>query len=47
MSGQENIIHASDSTENAAIEIKRFFKPEELFDYTDPLAQYLYSPDGV
>lgn len=47
MSGQENIIHASDSTENAAIEIRRFFKPEELFDYADPLTQFLYSPDGV
>lgn len=47
MSGQENIIHASDSTENAAIEIKRFFKPEELFEYPDPLTQYLYSPDGI
>ena len=34
MSGQENIIHASDSPENAEIEIKRFFKPEEIFDYT-------------
>lgn len=47
MSGQENIVHASDSTENAAIEIKRFFKPEELFEYPDPLTQYLYSPDGI
>lgn len=26
-----NIVHASDSEENAAIEIARFFKPEELF----------------
>lgn len=47
MSGQENIIHASDSLENAAIEIKRFFKEEELFDYPDPLAAFLYSPDGL
>lgn len=28
-----NIVHASDSTENAAIELKRFFAPGELFDY--------------
>jgi nucleoside-diphosphate kinase len=28
-----NIIHASDSTENAEIEIKRFFKPEEICAY--------------
>ncbi|MDR0872510.1 MAG: nucleoside-diphosphate kinase, partial [Prevotellaceae bacterium] len=34
VSGQENIIHASDTTENAQIEIKRFFKPEEIFNYT-------------
>ena len=33
MSGQENIVHASDSPENAAIEVARFFKPEEVFDY--------------
>ncbi len=33
MSGQENIVHASDSPENAVIEIYRFFKPEEIFDY--------------
>ncbi|MDE7119707.1 MAG: nucleoside-diphosphate kinase, partial [Muribaculaceae bacterium] len=37
MSGQENIVHASDSPENGQIEIARFFKPDELFDYT-PLA---------
>jgi nucleoside-diphosphate kinase len=28
-----NIVHASDSNENAAIELKRFFAPGELFDY--------------
>lgn len=28
-----NIVHASDSPENAAIELKRFFKAGELFDY--------------
>lgn len=33
MSGQENIIHASDSPENAAVELSRFFKREEIFDY--------------
>src|SRR3712207_8843655 len=32
MSFQENIVHASDSPETAAIELKRFFKPEELFE---------------
>lgn len=47
MSGQENIVHASDSPENAEIEIKRFFKPEELFEYADPLARFFYSPEGT
>lgn len=28
-----NIVHASDSPENAAIELKRFFREGELFDY--------------
>ena len=28
-----NIVHASDSPENAEIELKRFFQPGELFDY--------------
>lgn len=43
MSGQENIIHASDSPENAAIEIDRFFRPEEVFEYQLPMLQYLYA----
>lgn len=29
---QENVLHASDSIENAEIELKRFFKAEELFE---------------
>jgi len=28
-----NIVHASDSPENAEIELKRFFQPDELFTY--------------
>lgn len=28
-----NIAHASDSAENAEIELRRFFEPGELFDY--------------
>ena len=28
-----NIMHASDSVENANEELARFFKPEEIFDY--------------
>ncbi|MCK5021697.1 MAG: nucleoside-diphosphate kinase [Candidatus Pacebacteria bacterium] len=33
MSGQSNLVHASDSIETAEAEIKRFFKEDELFDY--------------
>lgn len=45
MSGQENIVHASDSPENAVIEINRFFKPEEIFDYKMPTLDCIYAPD--
>lgn len=47
MSGQENIIHASDSPENAVIEINRFFKPEEIFDYTLLTQAAIYAPDEL
>lgn len=33
MSTQSNIVHASDSIENAKDEIARFFKDEEIFSY--------------
>ncbi len=46
MSGQENIIHASDSVETAEIEMRRFFAEGEIFDYADPLHNWLYAPDG-
>lgn len=45
MSGQENIVHASDSPENGEIEIKRFFKPEEVFNYQPITFSCIYSPD--
>ncbi len=45
MSGQANIVHASDSVENARIEIARFFKPEEVFDYTPANINFLYGED--
>ena len=45
MSGQENIVHASDSPENAKIEIARFFKPEEIFSYELPTVASIYAPD--
>lgn len=43
MSVQANLVHASDSPETASVEIERFFKPEELFDYEDVLNPFVYS----
>ncbi len=45
VSFQENIIHTSDSVENAAVELKRFFKPEEIFEYNQATFQYIYAND--
>lgn len=45
MSSQENIVHTSDSVENAKAELERFFSPEDYCDYPSPLHQYLYAPD--
>lgn len=47
MSGQENIVHASDSIESAKIELDRFFKPEEIFDYTPATMDWLYASDEL
>ena len=47
MSNQANIVHASDSVENAKIEIARFFKPEEICDYTPSKLSYLYADDEL
>jgi nucleoside-diphosphate kinase len=43
MSVQANLIHCSDSLETAQVEVKRFFKSEELFSYNDILEGYIYS----
>jgi nucleoside-diphosphate kinase len=43
MSIQANLVHASDSLETAEVEIKRFFRPEELFTYKDALNPFIYS----
>lgn len=47
MSGQENIVHASDSPENAIIEINRFFRPEEIFDYKPITFTSICAPDDL
>lgn len=45
MSFQENIVHTSDSLESAEIEIKRFFKPEDMFEYKQSSFDFLYASD--
>ncbi|MEM9950043.1 MAG: nucleoside-diphosphate kinase [Chloroflexota bacterium] len=37
MSIQANLVHASDSVENAEIEVARFFEQAQLFSYDDAL----------
>ena len=45
MSFQENIVHASDSPETAEVELKRFFKPDEIFEYKQAVFGSLYAND--
>lgn len=45
VSFQENIVHASDSAETAAVELARFFKPEELFKWKQCYFDFLYAND--
>ena len=40
---QENIIHTSDSVENAEVEIARFFKPNEIYEFKKSSASILYA----
>ncbi len=47
MSHQENIVHASDSKENAEIELNRFFKESDYFEYTQALFPFLYAEDEI
>lgn len=47
MSVQENIVHASDSPENAEIELKRFFKDSEIYDYKLNNLMAIYADDEI
>jgi nucleoside-diphosphate kinase len=38
---EHNLIHGSDSPENAATEISTFFKPEEILSYTRDIDRWL------
>jgi nucleoside-diphosphate kinase len=43
----ENIVHASDSLETAAVEVKRFFKPEEIFEYSPVAINFTFGPEEL
>jgi len=45
MSVQCNVVHASDSKENAQKEIKRFFNENEIFKYSKSEYLHVYSED--
>lgn len=47
MSGQQNIVHASDGPETAAAELKRFFKDKELFSYNISNILSYYAEDEI
>ena len=45
MSKQENVIHASDGLRSAIMEIKRFFKDEEIYEWKQTCFPLLYSEE--
>lgn len=47
MSIQENIVHTSDSVENAKIEIARFFDACEVFDFNQLSSSVLYAENEI
>ena len=47
MSGQMNIVHASDTPGNAIVEVARFFAPGEVFDYLPFALDTVYADDDL
>ncbi len=47
MSVQENIIHTSDTVENAIEELNRFFSADEIFEFDHAGLNYLYANDEI
>jgi nucleoside-diphosphate kinase len=47
ISQQKNLIHASDSIETAEKEIKRFFRPDEIFEYKRATEDTFYARDEI
>lgn len=44
-SSSRNIVHGSDTVENAEQEVNRFFTADELFDWKKIDLDYIYAPD--
>lgn len=40
-----NVVHASDTIENARAEVKRFFNPDDIFDYDKSEYTHVYVAD--
>ncbi len=47
MSVQENIVHTSDSAENAKEELERFFDEDEIFTFNYLQMPFLYANDEI
>ena len=47
MSVSCNVIHASDSVENAEKEVKRFFKSDEIFEYKKAEYEHVYAQEEL
>lgn len=43
--GMCNVVHCSDSVENAQLEVKRFFNEDEIFDYDKTEYLHVYMED--
>lgn len=47
MSGANNLVHGSDSPESAERELKLWFQPEEIVDYSPTCNQWVYDPSDL
>ena len=47
VSVQENIVHTSDTVENAKIELARFFNDNEIFEFEQSGLGFLYANDEI
>lgn len=42
-----NVVHASDTVENAMAEVKRFFKDDDIYDYSKSEFEHVYMSDEM